>query len=399
VTVANATPTMLALVFGADTQPLPDLRAVVCGGSPLSAATAQLIRSRAANAVIVNGYGCTETPQLVVAHEIAPDEPVPRTAQVPIGAPLPGRRVAVRAADGHRCDVGQLGELWVAEPHIADGYVGAAHADRFTTGEDGSRWLRTGDLARRDAGGRLHLAGRRDRQELVNGCRVTLEEVESIARGCAGVTDAVAQVIGDGGRQTIRVWVQRPAEATVTEGAVRAHLAAVLPPSVVPTRVFVVERLDLSENLKPVAPQREPASAYGPDVPDKELRDLAESMLGRALDPATNFFDAGFTSASLLQLSAELTDVLGRPVEPLSMFDHPNLGALSAFLFGRPAARPTPAATPAPVPPVPVSATPGADRSDRLAQMRSNRRKLRTWIQDSVTSPTGDAQQPPRSTS
>jgi acyl-coenzyme A synthetase/AMP-(fatty) acid ligase len=48
-------------------------------------------------------------------------------------------------------------------------------------------------LARRDAAGRLHLAGRRDRQELVNGYRVTLEEIEAVARGCAGVTDAVAQ--------------------------------------------------------------------------------------------------------------------------------------------------------------------------------------------------------------
>ncbi|MGH3220894.1 MAG: condensation domain-containing protein, partial [Streptosporangiaceae bacterium] len=71
VSVLNATPAMLALALGVDEQLLPDLRTVVCGGSPLSAATAALIRSRAPGAVVVNGYGCTETPQLVVVHDIA----------------------------------------------------------------------------------------------------------------------------------------------------------------------------------------------------------------------------------------------------------------------------------------------------------------------------------------
>lgn len=372
VSVLNATPAMLALALGADGQPLPALRAVVCGGSPLSASTAALIQSHAARAVIVNGYGCTETPQLVVAYDIAPGQPIPPAGQLPIGQPLPGRRVEV-VAGGRRCDVGQLGELWVAAPHIGQCYLGGEHDGRFVTGDDGLRWLRTGDLARRDAAGRLHLAGRGDRQVLVNGYRVMLEEIESAARGCAGVTDAVAQVIGDSGGQAVRVWVQ-PAVTTVTEAAVRAHLAAVLPPSAVPARVVLVDRLELSGNMKPVPPQQVSGARKPLDqLPDQRLRELAESVLGHPLDPAANFFDAGFTSMSLLQLSAELGQLLGHPVEALSMFSHPNLGALSAFLFGSPAA---PARPPAP----PAAAD---QRPDGLARMRSSRRQVRTWIQGS----------------
>jgi non-ribosomal peptide synthetase component F/acyl carrier protein/aryl carrier-like protein len=373
VTVVNATPALLALVCAADPQPLPDLRAVVCGGSPLSVATAELIRSRAVNAVVVNGYGCTETPQLVTAYRMDPGQPAPPTALAPIGEPLPGRRVEVRAADGRRCDVGQLGEVWVAAPHIAEGYLGAERPDRFITDETGLGWLRTGDLARRDAAGRLHLAGRTDRQVLVNGYRVTLDEVESVARGCAGVTDAVAQVVGDGGRQALRVWAQRSAGAPVTEDAVRAHLAAVLPASAVPVRVLVVDRLAVSENLKPVAPEREPVAPASPaaGAPDHRLRQLAESVLGRPLDPETNFFDAGFTSISLLQLSAELTDMVGRPVETLSLFDHPNLRALSGYLFGDAAAATAPPERP-------------ADRSDQVERMRSTRRQAKAWIHQEV---------------
>jgi non-ribosomal peptide synthetase component F/acyl carrier protein len=378
ITVVNATPALLSLILGADPQPLPDVRAVVCGGSPLSAATAALIRSRALNATIINGYGCTETPQVVIAHRIAADEPVPPTAQVPVGRPLPGRRVELRALDGRRCDTGQLGEVWVAQPHIAQGYLGpVGRVERFVTDQDGVRWLRTGDLARRDAAGRVHLAGRTDRQVLVYGYRVMLEELESVARACAGVADALAQVVDDGSRQAIRVWVQRSPGVAVAEDAVRRHLAAVLPASIVPARVLVVDQLDVSDTLKPVAPDREPLAdrAVPADAAhERRVRELAESVLGRALDPTTNFFDAGFTSVSLLQLSAELSDLLGRPVEALSLFHHPNLHALSADLFGEPDDGSTLTEPPPSV----------ADRAERLARMQASRRQVRRWIQESA---------------
>lgn len=378
VSVLSATPAMLSLAFGADTAPLPDLRAVICGGSPLSAATAALIRSRATGAVVVNGYGCTETPQLVAAHTMAPGEPVPPTAQVPVGPPLPGRRIELRTVDGRRCDVGHLGEVWVAAPHIAMGYAGTGRPDRFVEDGEGRAWLRTGDLARRDAAGRLHLAGRTDRQVLVNGVRVMLEELESVARGHPGVSDAVAEIVGDLGRQAVRVWVQRSAGAPVAADAVRAHLAAALPAGVVPARVMVVDRLELTGNLKPLAPEREPATADRPAAgpADARLRQLAESVLGRPLDPAANFFDAGFTSMTLLQLSAELSELLGRPVDALRLFQHPNLRALSAFLFGSTVEQPA-------APPEPEVSF--ADRSDRLARMRASRREVRARIRESTT--------------
>jgi hypothetical protein len=312
---------------------------------------------------------------------------LPPTAQIAIGKPLPGRRVEVRATGGRRCAVGQLGEVWVAAPYIAEGYRGTEATDRFTTDADGLRWLHTGDLVRRDAAGLLHLAGRADRQVLINGYRVTLDEIETLALGCAGVTDAVARIIGDDGGQAVRVWVQRAAGATVAADDVRAHLATQLPASAVPARVLVVERLAVSENLKPMppveqgAPQPAPAhSSSAESPPYARLRDLAESMVGGPLDPTTNFFDAGFTSASLLQFTAELTAMLGRQIEALSVFERPNLRALSGYLFGT---------APPPQQPAPPPDDSMADRSERLARMRSTRREVRAWIQESAASPGG----------
>lgn len=377
VTVVAGTPALLGLVFGADHESMPDLRAVVSGGSPLSRRTAALIRSRAAEAVLVNGYGCTETPQLVVANVIGPADPLPQSAEIPIGEPVPGRRIELLTAGGRRCDTGQLGEISVGAPHIAQGYLGDGVPDRFATAPDGARRFRTGDLARRDAAGRLHLAGRADRQVLVNGYRIMLEELESVARGHAGVADAVAQVVGDGDRQAVRIWVQPAAEASVAEDDLRAHLAAVLPAGAVPSRVIVVDELDLAETLKPRPPALEPAAASAPERAadgdpghpvDARVRQLAEWMLGRPLDPALNFFDAGFTSMSLVQMSAELSDALGRPVGALSLFRHPNLRALSTFLLGAPEDGVADRAD---------AAVSVADRSDRLARILASTTAVR----------------------
>jgi non-ribosomal peptide synthetase component F len=373
VSVVSGTPALLGLVFGADQESMPDLRLVVCGGSPLSRRTAASIRSSAPGAVLVNGYGCTETPQLVVANMIGPADPLPPNAEVPIGAPLRGRRIEVRTAGGRRCDVGQLGEISVGAPHIAEGYLGDGAPDRFDLWPDGTRRFRTDDLARRDAAGRLHLAGRADRQVLVNGYRIMLEELETVARGHAGVADAVAQVVGDGDRQAVRIWVQPGPDASVAEDELRAHLAAVLPAAAVPSRVIVVDELDLAETLKPRPPALAPPAESAPSAGDPghavdvRVRQLAESMLGRPLDPVLNFFDAGFTSASLVQMSAELSDALGCPVGALSVFRHPNLRALSTFLVGTPDAL-------GDRPDQPVSA---ADRSDRLARILASTTAVR----------------------
>jgi non-ribosomal peptide synthetase component F/acyl carrier protein len=367
VSVVNATPALLGLVLGAEQEPFPGLRAVVCGGSALSARTAALIRRRAPGAVIVNGYGCTETPQLVAANVLAPDDELPTTAQAPIGRPLPGRRIELRAAGGLPCDTGQVGELWVAGPHLAEGYVGEGAPPRFRTDAAGTRWLATGDLARRDAGGLLHLAGRTDRQVLLGGYRVTLDEIEDAARGCPGVADAVAQAVGDGDDRGARVWAQRAPGQLLAAETVRAHLEAVLPIGAVPARVLVVDRLELGVNLKPAAPAVDPEPGPAAADVDADLRRLADSMLGRRLDPTTNFFDAGFTSVSLVQLSAELGELLGRPVEALTVFQHPNLSALAAFLHG-------------PRPPQAQPAEPG----DGRVEARDRRREIRARIRESM---------------
>ncbi|KHL08946.1 non-ribosomal peptide synthetase component F [Mumia flava] len=386
VSVLSSTPTLLTLVLGADpgAQPLPDLRVVVCGGAPLTSATAALIRSRAPGAVIVNGYGCVETPQLVVAHRLEPDDLVPTSPHVPLGRPLPGRRIELLTADGQPCADGERGEIWVGAPWIASRYLTDGPA-RFVAEPD--RLVRTGDLAHRDRAGLLHLVGRADRQVLVNSYRVLLDEVEAAARGCNGVADAVAELVGNEHHQGLRLWVQPSASGeSVDEATVRAHLADVLAPPAVPTKILLVDRLGLSANLKPLVPtaatKPQTAAAASAAPVDARLTDTAASVLGRPVGPTANFFDAGFTSITLLRLGAELTAVLDRPVEPLWLFQHPNLRALASALE-LVAAPEGEADTTGRAGPAPRTQRDPARRRESPGRMRDTRRLARQRVRES----------------
>lgn len=286
---------------------------------------------------MLNGYGCTETPQLVTVELVPAGADVPY-GSVPIGSPLPGRLVELHDAHG-AVGVGVPGEIHVAEPGIARGYLGAAQPDRFRTDQDGLRWFRTGDVARWDGSGRLHLAGRTDRQVLVNGFRVLLDEVEAAARALPDVAEATAALVStagsdgasDGG-QTLELWVQPVPGANLTEHAVRAAIGEWLAPPALP-RVHLVDRLPTSVNHKVLAPaERTATTPVSRSARTELVLRVATRVAGRELAPDVTFFAAGLTSVMLLQLTAELEQELRRPVSVVLPFEHPTPRALAGHL-------------------------------------------------------------------
>jgi aryl carrier-like protein len=50
--------------------------------------------------------------------------------------------------------------------------------------------------------------------------------------------------------------------------------------------------------------------------------------------PDDNFFDLGARSVQLVQVSGQLTNLLGREVSVLSLFEHPTIRALARHLWG-----------------------------------------------------------------
>ena len=194
VTVLNCVPSVLEMLLR--TGPAAGLRLVLLGGDRVGTHLPALLRERSPGARFVALGGTTETAIHSTVIEVDGQVPADWTA-VPYGVPLRG--VACRVVDEagrDRPDWAQ-GELWIGGAGVADGYSGDVErtADRFVVHE-GTRWYRTGDMARYRPDGTLEFLGRRDHQVKVRGFRIELGEVETALESHPRVRRAVAFLAG-----------------------------------------------------------------------------------------------------------------------------------------------------------------------------------------------------------
>jgi len=183
VTHATFPPILLPAIDDADRLPL---EAVIVAGE---ACPGDLVAEWSPRLRMINAYGPTEV--TVCATMSAP---LAGSAAPSIGTPLPGTRVYVLDAALEPMPAGSPGELYVAGPSLARGYLGRAAltAERFVADPfaDGARMYRTGDLARWNADGTLMFLGRGDEQVKIRGQRVEPAETEAALRATPGVREA-----------------------------------------------------------------------------------------------------------------------------------------------------------------------------------------------------------------
>ncbi len=162
--------------------PLDHVRHWGCGGAPLPDAVAE--RYRDLGVRVCNGMGMTETGP--TAFLMAPADAWERIGSVG----KPQLLCSVRIVDEDGCDVaeGEVGDLLFSGPGITPGYWNDAEATRAAFTPDG--WLRSGDLARRDADGFYHIAGRRKEMFISGGENVYPVEVENVLAAHPAVAEA-----------------------------------------------------------------------------------------------------------------------------------------------------------------------------------------------------------------
>ena len=268
-----------------------------------------------------------------------------------IGRALPGTTARVLDEQLVPCPDGEAGELYLAGPCLARGYLGMPDrtAERFVAdpfGPPGARMYRTGDLVlRRDD--ELVFCGRLDFQAKIRGFRVEPGELEAALERIDGVEAAVALVVGDGELAQLAAAVE--AGRGLDEADVRTALRAELPDFLLPSRVLQLERLprtgtgklDRNEvrRLLKAAPSADEAvpAAAGDEDPTQRLvldafrRVLGDSRCGRD----DGFFEHGGQSLLALRLASELSVAIGAQVTIRDIFDAATPRQLAARLGPR----------------------------------------------------------------
>ncbi|MFF8911481.1 amino acid adenylation domain-containing protein [Streptomyces olivaceoviridis] len=388
VTVLNQTPTAFYQLMQADEQ-CPEtgstlsLRLVVFAGEALDLARLASWYERHDDSapVLYNMYGTTET--TVHANLRRLDAAGCRAERRSlIGAALPDLRLHVLDERLRPVAAGVTGELYLAGPGLARGYLGrpALTAERFVAdplGRPGERMYRTGDLARRSTDGELEYLGRADDQIKLRGFRIEPAEIEHALLADPTVAQAAAVVREDKPGDRRLVAYVTPSGPTAPDPVMlRARTGAVLPPYMVPSAVVVLDALPLTVHGKldrralPRPGRRNGAveAEHRLSTRETQIARLFADVVGTAVpDADTGFFALGGDSILALQFVARAVQA-GLDLTPRDVFEHQTVRALAQALTDRQSTTERRPAPPADVPVRPGTPATGADGLTRPAQ-------------------------------
>lgn len=336
ITVLQGSPVLLQLMAGSSRLPVDSLRLVCSVGARLKATALQSTARFAPRATIANCYGASETPQVVCVHQVPPGKGVASEDPIPIGRPLGHAVVRIVPTDASDCESLE-GILHVEAAACALGYTDGSPL--LAPDHHGRRWYDTGDIVRRLPDGSMCFVGRADRQVKVNGTRVELDEIEGAAARVASVVDSVATLVEDSrGVGSVRLTVVRSSATAVDIGELRAVLRDHLDPAVVPSSIDVRDSLPESHGWMSAQPPVVDAARNDAQGEDRAtlwevLHESAQSALGGGrIDPDAGFFDAGFTSMSLMRFVSEVSVRLGTEISPVLVFRYTTLNDLADHL-------------------------------------------------------------------
>ncbi|OEU96624.1 acyl-CoA synthetase [Streptomyces oceani] len=235
----------------------PPLRAALAGARLLVSGSAALPAydherlTRATGQRVIERYGMTET---LMNTSVRLDDTAPAGT---VGVPLPSvqlRLVDEEGAPGVPSDGASVGEIQVRGPAVFTEYLNRPDATRAAFAEGG--WFRTGDVATRDAEGRVRIVGRKSTDLIKSGgYKIGAGEIENVLLELPEVGEAAVtgEADPDLGERVIAWIVPADPEHRPDEEVVAEHVAKQLAPHKRPREVRFRDRLprnDMGKVLK-----------------------------------------------------------------------------------------------------------------------------------------------------
>ncbi|KAK1754532.1 4-coumarate--CoA ligase-like 7 [Echria macrotheca] len=192
-----------------------------CGAAPLSREVAEEVQKLLPNSEVVvrQGWGMTEMTCTAMSWD-----PRLRKFSSGVGEMMPNSKAKLMSLDGKTeiLKANERGELWVTGPSLLRRYwrKPQATADTIVVDADGTRWLKTGDIAfveEYKPGGIFHVVDRLKELIKVKGNQVAPAELEAVLLESPDVADvAVIGVTIDGG-ELPRAYVVKDPRSKATE--------------------------------------------------------------------------------------------------------------------------------------------------------------------------------------
>lgn len=318
-------------------------RLLVVGGEPFGLDLLERLTAGSPECAVFNHYGPTEATIGVAMGRV---ETSPGSADrlrlaghrsVPIGTALGATQLRVVDETLGLSAPGTIGELAIAGPAVASGYLGEPMRTRqrftATSWSHGAAVFRSGDRARLWPDGQLELFGRTDRQFKIRGHRVEATGVEGQLRAHPGVNDAYVALreLGELGTALV-AWVH--AASDVGESELREFLGGRLPAPMVPSRFVVVDGLPRTGNGK-IDPRALPSPPSG--LPGRTglggsedaVSQIFAEVLGLPREKVQeNFFALGGHSLAALQVIRRLHDECGLALTMAEFYADPRPDAV-----------------------------------------------------------------------
>ncbi|MBW8873677.1 MAG: non-ribosomal peptide synthase/polyketide synthase [Acidobacteria bacterium] len=342
ITIMQATPATWRMLVEAGWEGRDGLK-ILCGGEALPRALAHALAARGAS--LWNLYGPTETTIWSAVSSVGEAD-----RAISLGRPIANTQVHLLDRDLGLVPYNVAGEVHIGGDGLARGYLGRPEltAERFIPDPHGSvpgaRLYKTGDLARRPAGGDLEFLGRLDHQVKVRGYRIELGEIEAALHRHGAVREAVVVAHEDGGgtQRLVAYWVPREGESA-TASELLAHVRRSLPEQMVPAVLVQLPTLPLTPNGKvdrkalpdPAGERPDLASTYMPPSSEAERKVAGiwkDALQVEQIGIHDNFFDLGGHSLLMVQVQGRLAEAFRVEVPVIELFRHPTVASLAGFI-------------------------------------------------------------------
>lgn len=203
---------------------------------------------------IVNVYGPTECTVATTTHRVRGAVPE-HVVNIPIGKPIYNYKVYIVNEDNKLCPVNVPGEVCIATPALAHGYLHQPErtAQSFVDNPfvPGEKMYRSGDIAKLLPDGTIEYVSRKDSQLKIRGNRIEIGEIEDHFSKHPDVQDVAVVAVKDHTDQNMLVGYFTTSDGqSIPQDVIQSYIGSKLPSYFVPSHVVHLEAMPISPTGK-----------------------------------------------------------------------------------------------------------------------------------------------------